>query len=81
MVLYTDDTNILVEYRDESALKPKSESVMKQLQVWFPNNKLILNTTNNSAVSFHSSQCRHPCQPHISCNNNNGISYCSELKF
>ena len=31
-------------------------------------------------MCFHSSQCRHPCQPHISYNSND-ISYRSELKF
>jgi hypothetical protein len=41
MVLYADDTNILVEDRDECALKLKTESVMKQLEVWFLNNALI----------------------------------------
>ena len=80
MVLYTDDTNIFVEYMEENALKLKLESVMKQLKVLFLNKELILNITKKSAMSFLSSQCRHPWQPHISYYNND-ISYCSALKF
>jgi hypothetical protein len=60
MVLYTDDTNIFVEYMEENALKLKLESVMKQLKVLFLNKELILNITKKSAMSFLSSQCRHP---------------------
>jgi hypothetical protein len=45
MVLYADDTNILVEDRDENAIKLKI-CVMKQLEVWFLNNELILNKKN-----------------------------------
>ena len=46
MVLDSDDTNILVEDRDENALKLKAESVMKQLEVSFLNNEFILNIQN-----------------------------------
>jgi hypothetical protein len=45
MVLYADDTNIPI-YRDENALKLKIECVMKQLEVSFLNNELILNIQN-----------------------------------
>ena len=47
---FADDTNILVEDSDENALKVKTESVMKQLEVWFLNNELILNIQNLSDV-------------------------------
>jgi hypothetical protein len=65
MVLYTDDTNILVEYTEENALKLKLESVMKQLKLLLLNNKLISNITKKSAMSFLSSQCRHPSATHL----------------
>jgi ABC-type microcin C transport system permease subunit YejE len=45
MVLYANDTNILVEYRDKNVLTLKLDYVMKQLNVWFLNNKHILNIT------------------------------------
>ena len=65
MVSYADDTNILVEDRDENELKLRIESVNKQLEVWFLNNDCILNITKTCAMSFHSSQCRHLYKPHI----------------
>jgi hypothetical protein len=46
MVLHASDTIILVEDRDEYALKLKTESVMKELEVWFLNNEFILNIQN-----------------------------------
>jgi hypothetical protein len=35
LVLYADDTNILVIGKDEEDLQAKLSSVMKQLEVWF----------------------------------------------
>jgi hypothetical protein len=70
MILNPDDTNILVECRDEDALKLKIASVMKQLEVLFLNNELILNIAKKAAMSFHSSHCRLHYEPLISYNNN-----------
>ena len=64
----------------ENVLKLKLESAVKQLKVLFLNNEFILKITKKSAMSFLSSQCRHPCQPHILYNNND-ISFCSALKL
>ena len=52
MVLYPDDTNTLVEHRDEFALKLKISSVMKQLEVWFLNNRLLLNRKKQGQYLF-----------------------------
>jgi hypothetical protein len=71
MVSYADDTVILVE----DVLKLKIEFAMKELEVWFLNNELILNITKTCAMPFHSSQFRHPCKPYSSYNNND-ISSC-----
>jgi hypothetical protein len=65
-------------------LKIKIESVMKQLEVWFLNHELTLNTTKTRGMSFHSSQCRHPYKPHIPYNDGGGdddddISYFIQL--
>jgi hypothetical protein len=50
LVLYADDTNILVTESDKEALQTKLSSVMKQLEPWFLNNDLIVNTTKTVAV-------------------------------
>ena len=52
LVLYTGDTNILVVDKNE-ALQTVLSSVMKQLEVWFFNNDLIVNTTKTPGMSFH----------------------------
>jgi hypothetical protein len=44
LVLFADDTNIFVADKDEDALQHKILSIMKQLQIWFQKNELIINT-------------------------------------
>jgi hypothetical protein len=38
LVIYADDTNILVTDNDKENLQAKLSSVMKQLEAWFLNN-------------------------------------------
>jgi hypothetical protein len=58
LVLYADDANILVTDYDRENLQAKLSSVMKQLEAWFLNNDLIVNTTETVAMSFHPSQSK-----------------------
>ena len=60
LVLYADDTNILVTGKDEEAQQAKLSSVMKQLEVWFLKNNLIINTTKTVTMSFHLCQSKPP---------------------
>jgi hypothetical protein len=43
----------LVIDRNEEALQTKLSLVMKQLEIWFLKNDLIINTTKTVAMSFH----------------------------
>jgi len=52
LILYADDTNVLVVDKNE-ALQTKLSLVMKQLEIWFLKNDLIINTTKTVAMSFH----------------------------
>jgi len=49
LVLYPDGTNILVVAKNEKALQATLSSVVKQLEVWFSSNDLIVNTTKTDA--------------------------------
>jgi retron-type reverse transcriptase len=53
LILYADDTNVLVSDKNEKALQTKLSLVMKQLEIWFLKNDLIINTTITVAMSFH----------------------------
>jgi hypothetical protein len=53
LVLYADDTNILVDGKDEEDLQAQIFSIIKQLEVWFFNNDLIVNTIKTVAMTFH----------------------------
>jgi hypothetical protein len=80
LVIYADDTNILVTDNDKENLQAKLSSVMKQIEAWFLNNDLIVNTTKTVAMSFHLSQSKHPYKTNILLQNNE-ITYMSEVKF
>ena len=56
--LYADDTNIPAVDKNNEALQARLSSVMKQLEVWFFNNDLVVNTTNTVAMSFHLCQSK-----------------------
>jgi hypothetical protein len=53
VVLFADDTDILVTAENESTLQYKINRVMNQLQLWFHPNNLIINAEKMTTVSFH----------------------------
>jgi hypothetical protein len=53
LVIYADDTNILVTENDKENLQARQSSVMKQLEPWFLNNDLNVNTTKTVTMPFH----------------------------
>ena len=53
LILYVDDTNVLVIDRSKEALRTKLFLIMKQLEIWFHKNDLIINITKTVAMSFH----------------------------
>jgi hypothetical protein len=58
-------TNILLTCKDEEALQAQLSPVKKQLEVWFLNNDLIVNTTKTAAMSFHLHQSKPHYKPGI----------------
>jgi len=65
LILYADDTNILVVDKNEEALQTKLSLVMKQLENWFLKNDLFINTTKTAAMSFHLCCTKPPFKPRI----------------
>ena len=80
LVLYADDTNILVIGNDEDDLQAQLSSVTKRLEVWFYNNDLTVNTTKTVAMTFHLCQSKPPYKPRIVIQNTD-IAYKTEVKF
>jgi dsDNA-binding SOS-regulon protein len=80
LVLYADNTNVLITGKDEVDLQNKIMKTMKELQTWFQYNKLIINTKKTSAMSFHPTQRRDPLRPQRVFKNIE-IVYQSELRF
>jgi len=63
LILYADDTNVLVVERNEEALQTKLSLLMKQLQNRFLKNDLFINTTKTAAMSFHLCRSKPPFKP------------------
>jgi hypothetical protein len=80
VVLFADDTNILVTAENGQSLQQKIEKVMVELQGWFSANSLILNTEKTTAMLFHSRQERDLIQPQIKFGKIE-IAYKSETEF
>jgi hypothetical protein len=80
LVLFADDTNLLVTGKDESDLQHKIKKIMKELEIWFYKNNLMINTGETIAVSFHTKQKRYPLRPQVTFKNMD-IAYKSKLKF
>jgi hypothetical protein len=62
MVLFADDTDLLITIKDKFELYYKTLNVMKELEYVFKNN-LITNTEKTIAMSFHSKHMRFSLRP------------------
>jgi hypothetical protein len=80
VVLFADDTNLLITGKDECFLQQKITEVMRQVETWFQKNNLIINTEKTIAMSFHSKQMRLPLR-HKVIFKKLEIAYTSELRF
>ena len=56
VVLFADDTNILVSEENINKLQYKLNSVMNELQTLFTLNSLVVNAEKMLAMSFHTMQ-------------------------
>jgi hypothetical protein len=61
IVLFADDTNILVSDVNINNLQDKLNNVMTELQTWFTLNNLVVNTEKTLAMSFHTTQKKKHC--------------------
>jgi hypothetical protein len=80
VVLFADDTNILIQAEDENGIQWKINRTMNTLYNWFYTNGLVINTEESVAMSFHSCQNKNPIKLQIRFNNMD-ITYTSEIKF
>ena len=70
----------MVVDKNEEALQATLYLVMKQLEVWFLKNDLIVNTTTTVAMLFHLCQLKPPYKPCVSLLNAEN-AYMSEVQF
>jgi len=80
LILYADDTNVLITDRSQDTLQTKLSLVMKQLEIWFLNNNLIINSPKTVAMSFHLCHSKLNYKPHILLQNKD-IEYKNEVTF
>ena len=80
IVLFADDTNILVTKANTNNLQYKLNNVMNELQTWFALNSHIVNVEQTLAMSFHTMQNKKPVLPHVTFEGRD-IPYNTETKF
>ena len=80
MILYANDTNVLVIDTNEEALQTKLSLLMKKLENWFLKNGLFINTTKTAAMSFHLCCSKPPFKPRILLQNTE-VKYMPEVTF
>ena len=80
IVLFADDTNILVSEANMNSLQYKLNNVMNDLQAWFTLNSLVVNVEKMLAMSFHTVQNKKPLLPHVIFEGRD-IPYNTETKF
>jgi hypothetical protein len=80
VVLFADDTNILLIENTLGSLNEKVIKVTKQLESWFYKNQLIINTNKTKVLFFHGRGPTPMYRPVI-CLNNRELIYSSTVKF
>jgi effector-binding domain-containing protein len=80
VVLFPDDTNILLIEKTLTSLQEKIVHVVKQLENWFLSNNLIINTGKTKALLFQENGSSSIHRPSMYLNNKE-ITYTSNLKF
>ena len=80
LVLFADDTNILVSGENLHTLQHKLTNILSELQLWFLSNNFVVNTDKTSVISFHTTQDKNPIRPHITLEHNI-IPYNTTTKF
>jgi hypothetical protein len=78
LILYADDTNVLVTSNNEEDLQAQLASITHQLEVWFSNHDLIVNTNKTVAESFRLSHSKPSFKPSITLQNS-VIAYKTEV--
>jgi hypothetical protein len=80
IVLFADDTNILVSRENLNTVQHTLNNVMQELQTWFTLNSLVVNVEKTLPVSFHTTQNKKPVLPHVIFEGRD-IPYNTETKF
>jgi hypothetical protein len=80
IVLFADDTNILLIDKNLKSLNDKIQAAMNQIANWFAVNDLIINTEKTKALFFQRRSLSTICKQDLYLNTK-AITYTSILKF
>jgi hypothetical protein len=80
VVLFAEDTNILITANKISLLNEKIENVKNQLENWFYENRLIINMDKSRYYFFWQSRFIPSSRP-LFCINNKDVVYSVDVKF
>ena len=80
MVLFADDTNMLISGESQTTVQSRLNNAMLDTQRWFTSNNLIINAGKTLAISFHTTQNKNTILPHVRLEDRD-VPYNSDTKF
>jgi hypothetical protein len=80
VVLFADDTNILITAKNILSLNEKIQNVKNQIEKWFHENRLIINTEKSKVLFFRGSRSIQSTRP-LFCLNNKEVVCSVDVKF
>jgi hypothetical protein len=80
VVLFADDTNILLIEKNKNVLKDKIYKVMMQLESWFSVNNLVINSEKTKTMYFQLIKIRNCIEPDITLKKVK-FNYTSQFRF
>jgi hypothetical protein len=80
VVLFADDTNILVTEKNKNAFRDEIDKVMMQLKSWFSMNYMVINSEKSKAMYFQPNKIQDCSEPDITFKKAK-INYTLQLRF
>ena len=80
LVMFANDTNVLISDSDERLLQTKIDRVVAELETWFNRNDLVINAGKTGVMLFHNRQT-HVLVKSLVTFNKMKVDYAAEIKF
>ena len=81
VVMFADDTSVLISDSDARELQIKIDRVVTELENWLNRNDLVINTGKTGVMSFHNGQPHFLAKPFVTFNNTTGLHIRNKISW